>query len=237
MPDTLLSFRVRLGPHSIDASYPVPAEAVPAAELLPVLQDFTNRVVEFAEQGAGAPISCRAGCGACCRQPVPIAEPEALAIADLAAALPAERRARVEAGFETAMRRLRESGLAERLRPGGASTESRREAGLAYFALGIPCPFLENESCSIHMQRPLACREYLVTTPAANCSDPHPETIRTIDLAARPSASLQKLEAGQARWLLLIEALEWARENAGRPRARRSGPEWVRGFLEGMSKK
>jgi hypothetical protein len=33
-----------------------------------------------------------------------------------------------------------------------------------YFLQGVACPFLEAESCGIHPDRPLACREYLVTS-------------------------------------------------------------------------
>jgi Fe-S-cluster containining protein len=36
----------------------------------------------------------------------------------------------------------------------------------------MPCPFLEDESCSIHPDRPLVCREYLVTSPAELCAGP-----------------------------------------------------------------
>ena len=42
-----------------------------------------------------------------------------------------------------------------------------RILGREYFQLGIPCPFLEEESCSIYHDRPITCREYLVTSPPA----------------------------------------------------------------------
>jgi hypothetical protein len=40
-----------------------------------------------------------------------------------------------------------------------------------YFRLGLDCPFLERDLCSIHDRRPVTCRDYAVTTPAAACSD------------------------------------------------------------------
>ena len=49
-------------------------------ELLPVLQLLQNEIVAVAEEAVeqqGKRISCKAGCGACCRQLVPISEIEA----------------------------------------------------------------------------------------------------------------------------------------------------------------
>lgn len=40
----------------------------------------------------------------------------------------------------------------------------------AYFALGIPCPFLVDDSCGIHPARPLACREYVVASDPTHCA-------------------------------------------------------------------
>ena len=49
-------------------------------ELLPALRSITNSVIEAAiqrETRAARVISCKAGCGACCRQLVPITATEA----------------------------------------------------------------------------------------------------------------------------------------------------------------
>ena len=42
------------------------------------------------------------------------------------------------------------------------------------------CPFLEEESCSIHPDRPLVCREYLVTSPAELCAGPTQEGVTPV---------------------------------------------------------
>jgi hypothetical protein len=126
------------------------------------------------------------------------------------------RRVRVERRIETAMRRLSDAGLLEALRTADsfASREERRELGLRYFRLGIPCPFLENESCSIHPHRPLSCREYLVTSPAAKCAQPDCRQWETVELPRRPSALLFRfgdgIGASRPRWLPLTLMLERA---------------------------
>jgi hypothetical protein len=84
--------------------------------------------------------------------------------------------------------------------------------GLDYFALGIPCPFLEDESCSIYADRPLACREYLVSSEPANCSRPEAAAVAVIEVPRRLSMLLFDLSAedlpdGPA-WLPLALALD-----------------------------
>src|SRR5262249_28215730 len=61
--------------------FEMPEGEVRPAELLPVLRQFSNVMVEAAEAAATEPISCTKGCGACCRQLVPIREMEARRLA------------------------------------------------------------------------------------------------------------------------------------------------------------
>src|SRR5687767_4295062 len=63
------------------------------------------------ERAAGRAISCRAGCGACCRQLVAISVVEAESLAQLVAAMPEERAAVIRERFAAALKRLEEAGL------------------------------------------------------------------------------------------------------------------------------
>lgn len=169
----------------------VPANAVHPRRVLPVFQQITNMFVESAvndEEAAGRTISCKAGCGACCRQLVPVSQLEARHLSDVVAEMPAERQAEIRRRFAAALETLDQAGMLATLRePDKFPDETVRETGLKYFSLGIACPFLEDESCSIHPVRPLACREYLVTSPAENCAKPTAETVRQIPIPAKVS--------------------------------------------------
>ncbi|HEX3727817.1 MAG TPA: YkgJ family cysteine cluster protein, partial [Pirellulales bacterium] len=151
------------------AKMSVPAGPIRLAELLPIVYRIADVVVDSAVddvQGQGRQISCKKGCGACCRQLVPIAEVEARQIRDLVDGLPEPRRTEVRARFAVARQRLVDSGLWQQLVDRVAwSDDVFQEIGLQYFHQGIACPFLEDESCSIHADRPSSCREYLVTSP------------------------------------------------------------------------
>ncbi len=203
----------------------VPNAAVPAAEVVPALQGLVNAVVEAAEMGKA--ISCRKGCGACCRQLVPVSRTEGERLLQLVEAMPDERRETLKARFAAAEAAIEAAGLKER------QGRSDRELSTAYFALGVPCPFLEDESCSIHPERPLVCREYLVTSPAELCAGPKQEGVTPVAVP-KVSMAARGLQDEKDDWVPLAMLMAWART---RPRkaVKRTGPEWVQRFLTRMS--
>jgi hypothetical protein len=107
--------------------------------------------------------------------------------------------------------------------------------------LGIPCPFLEEESCSIHPDRPIPCREYLVTSPAVECARPTAETVHCVPLPMKVSrAALRLEEPGLGErvvpWVPLTLAPDWAAEHPEGPPGR-TGSEWAQLILAEMTRK
>jgi Fe-S-cluster containining protein len=137
------------------------------------LSDAINSRLPGILEQAGEKITCKAGCGACCRHLVAISEVEARAIGRLIESLPEPRRAQIKGRFAAAHKRLEEAGLLTQLEEPEKWTDGGYDRLTKdYFKLGIACPFLEEESCTIYGERPITCREYLVTTPAENCARP-----------------------------------------------------------------
>ena len=221
------TLRLSVGDLRVVHPITVPSGPVPAADVVPALQGLVNAVVAAAE--AGKAISCRKGCGACCRQLVPISRTEAERLLSTVAALPAERRAVLEDRFAAAEAALAAADLKER------KERPDRELSTAYFALGIPCPFLEEESCSIHPDRPLVCREYLVTSPAELCAGPAQEGVTPVPVP-KVSLAARGLQDEREDWFPLALLMDWAKSRPGAG-ARRTGPEWIQRFLKGMSRK
>jgi Fe-S-cluster containining protein len=226
------SFQLRVGNEVLETHGKLHDGSLSIREFLPMLQNLTDWVMGSLSrqaQAEGRQISCKAGCGACCRQAVPISEEEALSLIELLSAMPKERQTSVLARFEAALMRLKEAGLLEKLCavPEFSSREDRQSIGIEYFKLNIPCPFLENESCSIHPDRPLSCREYLVTSPAESCSSPGPQRIAPVDVPHRLSNLFFRLEGDAekktTRWLPLILALEAASRLRERPETKFPG--------------
>jgi len=218
------TLRLSVGDLRIAHPITVPSGRVPAADVVPALQGLVNAVVAAAE--AGKAISCRKGCGACCRQLVPISRTEGERLLSTVLALPTERRAVLEARFAAAEAALAAADLKER------KGRPDRELSTAYFALGIPCPFLEEESCSIHPDRPLVCREYLVTSPPELCAGPEQEGVTPVPVP-KVSLAARGLQDEREEWFPLALLMDWAKR---RPKggARRTGPEWIQRFLKKM---
>ncbi len=201
----------------IEMEVTVPAEPVRPRRMLPILQQLTNTIVSAAVsevEAKGRTISCRAGCGACCRQLVPIAEMETFHLRDLVNAMPQARQAEIRQRFADAREQLEKAGLLEELaKPVGMPLDDRRRLGIEYFKQRISCPFLEEESCSIHPDRPLSCREYLVTSPAEYCAFPQ-NNIEGVYVAEKVSTVVYSLDSDRSaityKWVPMILALDWA---------------------------
>lgn len=218
----------------------VPAGPTQLRRMLPLVQAISDAVVDGTTRVLvehGQSISCRAGCGACCRQLVAIGEIEAHHLCDLVRALPEPRRSEVQARFARARQRLQEAGLLESLLQVEEWTkEESQRIGMTYFRLGISCPFLEKESCSIYFDRPIICREFLVMSPAENCSRPTPETVHRVRLPLRlvtaVARSMPDLDPpGFVLPVPLALALDWADDHPDLSPPR-TGPEWLRMILD-----
>lgn len=220
----------------------VPTGPASVRIMLPLVQALADCVVDQAVkevEATGEKVSCQKGCGACCRQLVPITELEARRLRELIDELPEPRRTTYRTRFVEARQRLDEAGLLEQLlHPENTAEGTTRALGMEYFRLGIACPFLEEESCSIYTDRPVACREYLVTSPAENCRTPSPETVRCVPLPVKVSRALADIgeERGRrlSKWVPLIVASEWATAHPQEPPPR-PGPELLRELFEGLS--
>ena len=215
----------------------IPNRPVRPVQMLPIFNRFADIVVDIAVESAqaeGKGISCKDGCGACCRQLVPLSETEARHIDQVIHNLPEERRTTVRSRFVKAREELARAGMLERLRSScDIDGDQLVPFGLEYFYQGVACPFLEDESCSIHEERPISCREYLVTSPAEHCAAPKAGAVQCVPLGATVSKAVKTLGGKPSDrvlpWVPLILADEWAESHE--EEAMRPAPELLRTFL------
>ncbi len=223
----------------------IPTEPIRLRQMLPLVRSLSETMIgavtqDLAQQGHH--VSCKKGCGACCRQMVPVSGVEARYLADMVDALPEPRRTEIRARFAAALERLAESGLLEKMRHNQQWTDDDYQAlGADYFRLAMPCPFLEEESCSIHPERPVSCREFLVTSPAEHCAKVRDENVQPIRFPFKMWWALARFDPLPADvryvpWVPLILALEWAKNHPDEEAAR-PGPELVSQLFEKLAGK
>ncbi len=200
----------------------VPTGFVPITSIVPLTRRLGEEMAALEERlvrEKGLAISCRMGCAACCRMLVPLSPPEAFALRNYVNQLPPERRDRLTRQLAEIRRTLTDNGLLGRLNAVAETAQPIPDHELepinrAYYALRVPCPFLENEMCSIYEARPAACRELLVTSPAELCQDLANNPVTPIPISARIGTVLGLLWSGLTdtppRLIPLPVALDWA---------------------------
>jgi Fe-S-cluster containining protein len=220
VPTVKASFSIPVAGAFLRASANVPAGQTTLTELLPIIQNIENAILDkVAEEAraAGRPISCKAGCGACCRQMVPLNVFEAEALTDWLHSLPAERQAELAERFRQALGALRDAGVIDKILDSEHAVEELpvTQVAIDYFHAHVACPFLENESCSIHPMRPLACREYLVVSPPSLCQDPSVNDVTGLRVPLKLSLVLhafgQDVCGDRRGWIPLVFLMGWAK--------------------------
>jgi Fe-S-cluster containining protein len=240
-----VEFKVGIADGSFTATAVVPAGPTNLTQILPVLQSLDDSFIhgvtaQISQAGIG--VSCKAGCGACCRQIVPLSIFEAEALAGYIRTLPDFQQEELKRRFHESLVRLSEAGLIDRIVTEDwlAGTDSAHQLALDYFKVGVPCPFLEKESCSIHPIRPLICREYLVSSAPQHCSNPAGMLVKPIVLPLYFSRILNAIGAeieNDARgWIPLVFLFAWM-ESGARPgeAVAGDGPKVLYEFVKRMS--
>ena len=190
-----------------------------AYDLLPVCDVLTDLGSAIAAS-FGHTVSCRKGCGVCCRQMVPLSPPEAAIIADVVDQLPPARKKTVLLAFTQALDALEAAGISDTISTIYSTYADKKEVleiNRKYFELAIPCPFQVEGACGIYPHRPSRCREYSVMSSADYCVNPFDGRLRRLPLTIKLCESLSNAWASLAGKppviIPLVKAVEWVRGN------------------------
>lgn len=239
-----LGITFSVGGEPIELSMTVPVPPVKLRRMLPVFQKMSTTFIENGMENiraSGKEISCRAGCGACCRQLVPISEAEAYDLRELVEQMPEPRKTEVIERFKAGVAKLTEAGVFERLEMAAYADDETDYDKLVreYFTFQVACPFLENESCSIHESRPISCREYLVTSPAELCSNAEGTGVENVRHYFQVKESVIMLArqktAEELPYVPMIRLMEWTDEMPD-DSPERTGKEWIGDFFNLLSR-
>lgn len=243
-PVDQINVSLKIPAGTLDLALTVPSKKVKLRAMLPVVRSLSNSFIEASVKeisASGESISCKAGCGACCRQMVPVSEAEAYDISRTVAEMPEPRRSQIKERFSSGLEKFEASGFFDRLDDVALNgSEADYETLIEeYFDHNVECPFLESGSCSIHPVRPITCREYLVTSPAELCDSSKGTGIVNIKQFFQVKESLISLArektAKSLPYVPLIKVLEWTASNLPSTRER-TGRDWMERFFSELSR-
>jgi len=237
-PKSEIAVEIGIAAEKVQFRLQVPTGPATWEDLLPFMRALVKVSSDIAEEHfatRGQKVSCRAGCGICCRQQVPLAPFEAHRLRRLVDELPEPRRSEITARFRDVEARVKAAGLDDLIQGDSAGDlESLHRSTGQYFRLMIPCPFLEDESCSIHDERPLKCREYLVTSPAEHCAEPEGGNVVGLPLPLRVYLTTLLMEGNSADdrpdWVPLNSLMSWTDSHKPQQTSR-TGPELFQQFM------
>jgi Fe-S-cluster containining protein len=162
-------------------------ERVALADIVPLAHTISARIADIViarDRRQGDDIACRKGCAYCCQSHlVPLAVPEAFRLKEYIYSRPRDLRDAMLRLCLLAARDILNEEPAEFIVP-RTETDSIDSFGFLsdlsrwYVGLGVSCPFLSENICTIYENRPSACRDHFVYGSSIACAN--------VDVPAEP---------------------------------------------------
>ncbi len=166
----------------------------------------------------GETIGCCKYCSVCCKYLVPLSIPEAFRLNDEIMALPEQFRQQFTHSFvDAAEKILSKENEDFDLNESSVNQLQLKQISKWYSALQLSCPLLFDDLCTLYEQRPLACREHIVTGSADLChldsaGEPRiaPMPVSILDILGQLTGELLD---SQTEAVILPFTLPWAQDN------------------------
>lgn len=212
------------------------------SDMIPLARALSTKLAlaildKFRESGKSVP--CRKGCSACCSFLIPLSVPEVFRLRQEVLAMPPDQgKAVLQSCLETAegiLDRMPEDFDINELAQTNSEIQINRLSGW-YTGLKLACPFLLDSLCTLYEQRPIACREHIVTGSAASCDLEKADELHIVQIPISVLECLgqlaAELEQSDIEAVMLPLALPWAQENLDRSRRTWPAVTIVERFIE-----
>ena len=230
---------------SVRINVDVPDRRARLVDVVPLARAVCGRIVEASaarSESAGKPVSCAKGCSACCAVPLlGMSEPEAFSLVEDMKRLSAGDRNRILNGFVELGELAEKTGLYEAVAEGDDQADPLHgfDVYRAWWRqVRRDCPILRHGACSMYPSRPMACREFLVTSDPDLCQASRETRVdipfRMYHVLARLSDELEG-RPPLRNFVLLPLLLRWYGGQATRAQRTWRGPMLVERFLAILS--
>ncbi|PKL49397.1 MAG: hypothetical protein CVV39_03050 [Planctomycetes bacterium HGW-Planctomycetes-1] len=224
----------------------VTAKNAALADIVPLARKLSTKlaaafVANLREKGHFVP--CCKGCSACCSSLIPLSVPEAFRLRKELLAMPSDVSNQImRSCINTAEKILDKAQRTDRMEGFSKNSKPRiSQINKWYGELKLPCPLLSKSLCTLYEQRPLACREHIVTGSSASCQI---KSKCRPNVAIMPASVLEtlgqlacELEQTEVEAIMLPLSFAWAQDNI--ERAKRTWPtaQMVKRFVEILKQK
>ena len=223
----IISFELDVAGKTVQFRIDVAAKQATLADIVPLARRLSTKLaILFLERlrENGQSIPCCKGCSACCSYLIPLSVPEVFRLREELLAMPSSKSSRILKSCVIAAKRILDKSHedidANKLTKNNLAQKD--EISKWYTSLKLTCPFLSEDLCLLYEQRPLACREHIVTGSAVSCETGH----RTEpNVAPMPVSILEalgllaaELEQSDVEAVMLPLALPWTQDNLQRSR-------------------
>jgi len=213
-------------------------------EIVPLARKLADRIVRQTTESLseqGTPVTCVKGCSACCRYLVPLSVPDVFRITEELLDVSAEcgsaiLQSSIEAAKAIIGSRPEFGGSGECPSDEEGTSDFMEDVNEWYSGLELDCPLLRDRLCTIYDNRPLACREHIVTGSTDLCrsgedyeSQVVPLPVSILDCLAELVA---ELEGGEVESVMTPLLLPWAHNNSERGQRTWPAPMMVQRFFE-----
>ncbi len=210
-------------------SLSIPDHSITIDEFIKPLYELCDFIIDLELSHTSS--SCKKRCSVCCNQLIPLASGEIIHLFNVQNSLPGLRQKEIETKIKHITGKVEKN---KKTKQNNISFDNY------YFQLGLPCPFLENDACSIYSQRPFVCREYHVRSSPLKCVNPYLENpvrvAKGINLGALVTVFCARLFGFSNLPIPLFHYIEWTSFHLYL-KDKTFSSQWLFGnFLDGLSR-
>jgi len=242
----IISFELEIAGKTIPFDINVTTEKATLADIVPLARKLASKLaitVRESIKEKGQSVPCRKGCCACCNSLIPMSVPEVFRMSEELLLMPTETSNRILRDcIHTAEKILEKSRRTDCLKDFSKNGKPRiSQINKWYGELKLTCPFLSEGLCILYEQRPLACREHIVTGTSNPCQKDHkcrPNVVQMpVSILETLGQLAGELEQSDVEAIMLPFSFAWVQDNIQRAERRWPAVEMVKRFIEILKQK
>ncbi|HBG26574.1 MAG: hypothetical protein A2Y10_16260 [Planctomycetes bacterium GWF2_41_51] len=242
----LFQFELEISGRVLDFSINVISEEATLSDIVPIARKISSKMANAILQGIkekGINVPCRKGCCSCCSSLIPMSVPEVFRMREEFMAKSNKTSNRLlRRCIKSAVRILEKTEYSEYLKD--FAKLGKRSVGQVnkwYGELKQVCPLLSGGLCMLYEQRPIACREHIVTGSSDSCKQDHLCRPNVVPIKVSVLEALgelaSELEGTEVEAIMLPFSQAWVQDNLWRAERKWSAMEMVRLFAEILKQK